>query len=111
MCLALFSFAGCTFGGRDDVNIEEGDDFDIEEENPADVDPMVLDGVKVLTRPENYDFDDAIGEYSENYFNIYSSYLLNYLYNVYNQLNSKMGTEEIENFFAGAETGLTKSLI
>jgi len=47
-----------------------------------------LDGTKVLSRPSGYSFADAVGEYSENYYNLYARAILNYLYSVYERNDS-----------------------
>lgn len=67
LCIALLSFVGCTDSNKGGDGSE----------------PSLLSGVKVLTRPENYDFDAALGEFSTNYFNILSKWMLDYLYQTY----------------------------
>ena len=47
-----------------------------------------LDATKVLSRPSGYSFADAVGEYSENYYNLYARAILNYLYSVYERNDS-----------------------
>lgn len=74
LCFALFSFAGCTGGKSGGGDDESGE-------------PSLLSGVKVLTRPENYDFDKALGEYSTNYYNILSKNVLLGLYKLYGSAN------------------------
>lgn len=69
LCFALFSFVGCTESNKG------GDESE----------PSLLSGVKVLTRPENYDFDAALGDFSTNYFNILSKWMLDYLYQTYGE--------------------------
>ena len=77
LCFALFSFAGCgnATGGGD---IDDGDDSETSEQEPT-----LLGGVKTLTRPENYDYDAALGDFSENFYNIFSGYIMQYLYQNY----------------------------
>lgn len=40
----------------------------------------VLDGTKVLSRPSGYSFAEAVGEYSENYYNLFAAKILEILY-------------------------------
>lgn len=43
-----------------------------------------LAGTKVLSRPSDYSFSDAVGEkFSENYYNLFARSCLNHLYSVY----------------------------
>ena len=42
-----------------------------------------LGGVKVLSRPTDYSFKEAVGEFSENYYNIFAKHILENLYNIY----------------------------
>lgn len=51
-----------------------------------------LDGTKVLSRPSGYSFADAVGEYSENYYNLYARAILNYIYSVYERNDSTEAT-------------------
>ena len=44
---------------------------------------LSLGGVKVLSRPTDYSFKEAVGEFSENYYNIFARYILQILYNIY----------------------------
>ena len=83
--LLLVFLTGCGNGGPAGVP-----DYTPEGEEPADPDtpstdedPVNLLGVKVLSKPASYDFDAALGDYSVNYYNLFASNLLNYLYNVY----------------------------
>ena len=65
---------------------DEGDDEELEPDEDGedeDGDPVLLSGLKALSRPEDYDFSKAVGDYSENYFNIFSRYILYYLQEVY----------------------------
>ena len=43
----------------------------------------VLSGTKVLSRPSGYSFSDAVGEFSEHYYNLYAAKILEYLYKGY----------------------------
>lgn len=46
--------------------------------------PLSVQGVKVLSKPADYDFKDAVGkEYSDNYYNLFAWEILNALYKVY----------------------------
>ena len=90
LCFALFSFAGCgnaTGGG----NIDDGDDSETSEQEPT-----LLGGVKTLTRPENYDYDAALGDFSENFYNIFAHYISKYLYDTYvlNKFEDESTSEE-----------------
>ena len=67
MCLF---FVGCGDGGPDD---------DLEDEFYS----SSLEGVKVLSRPANYNFGDAVGEYSEYYYNLFSANILKELHDTY----------------------------
>ena len=64
--LLVFLFAGCDSGGSGESN-----------------DPPFLAGVKTLSRPENYDFSQAVGDCTENYYNQFAKYIMEYLYEVY----------------------------
>ena len=44
---------------------------------------LSLGGVKVLSRPTDYSFKEAVGEFSENYYNIFAQYILKNLYKIY----------------------------
>ena len=81
LCFALFSFAGC---GEQTGGINDGaSDVDDGEEQIEDQEPTLLGGVKTLTRPENYDYDAALDGFSENFYNIFSGYIMQYLYQNY----------------------------
>lgn len=72
--------------------------------------PQSLDGVKVLSKPADYSFGDAVGEYAtEYYYNLFSGAVLKTLYNVYEngtldelKSNTKIATE-IEDLENGKE--------
>lgn len=59
-------FAGCSSTGGG-----SGDDI------------AVLDGTKVLSRPAGYSFSEAVGEFSEYYYNLYAAQVLGTLYGIY----------------------------
>lgn len=63
-CCMFFLFAGCSASGGSG----NGDNV------------AVLAGTKVLTRPAGYSFSDAVGVYSENYYNLFAANILNLLY-------------------------------
>ncbi len=79
----IFSFiflflVGCAEGG------EVGDDWDGGDLGDLYGDtPIEMEGVKVLSKPESYDFNAALGDYSVNYYNLFSWNILNYLYEIY----------------------------
>lgn len=79
-CMAFFCFVGCDvdFGsGGSGGGSGSGEEQTV----------TLLDGVKVLTRPSGYNFGEAVGQYSENYYNIFAGYILKYLYKVYSDIN------------------------
>ena len=53
------------------------------EEQTEEQEPTLLGGVKTLTRPENYDYDAALDGFSENFYNIFSKFIMEYLYETY----------------------------
>lgn len=76
----VFAFAGCAGGGADEGGF----------------DPSFLYGAKVLTRPEEYDFSEAVGENcTENYYNVFSKWILQFLYNTYRK--NGLGDTQDEN--------------
>ena len=70
MCGMFLLFAGCTAGGGSGSGSGE-DQID------------VLSGTKVLSRPSDYSFAEAVGEYSEYYYNLYANEILQNLYNLF----------------------------
>lgn len=44
---------------------------------------LSLGGVKVLSRPTDYSFKEAVGEFSDNYYNIFAKHILENLYKIY----------------------------
>ena len=70
MCGMFLLFAGCTAGGGSGSG-SGGDQID------------VLSGTKVLSRPSDYSFAEAVGEYSEYYYNLYANEILQNLYNLF----------------------------
>lgn len=72
MSFTFLLFAGCSAGGGSGSG-SGGDQID------------VLSGTKVLSRPSGYSFADAVGEYSEYYYNLYARAILKNLYNAYEQ--------------------------
>ncbi len=89
----IFSFiliflVGCAEGGEIDEDLGGDSEFDDEwsDEDLKDLygdTPIEMEGVKVLSKPESYDFNVALGDNSVNYYNLFARHLLNYLYNVY----------------------------
>lgn len=70
MCGMFLLFAGCSAGGGSGSG-SGGDQID------------VLSGTKVLSRPSDYYFADAVGNYSEYYYNLYANEILQNLYNLF----------------------------
>lgn len=70
MCGMFLLFAGCSAGGGSGSG-SGGDQID------------VLSGTKVLSRPSDYSFADAVGNYSEYYYNLYANEILQNLYNLF----------------------------
>lgn len=70
MCGMFLLFAGCSAGGGSGSG-SGGDQID------------VLSGTKVLSRPSDYSFAEAVGEYSEYYYNLYANEILQNLYNLF----------------------------
>jgi len=109
LCFALFSFAGCgnATGGGD---VDDDDDSEVSEQEPT-----LLGGVKTLTRPENYDYGAALDGFSENFYNIFAGYIMEYLYATYvdnsllvNVASTIYTTTETEDYDAlVVETGTT----
>ena len=75
LCFVCLFFVGCGDGGPDGGN---GDDYY----------QSTLDGVKVLSRPAEYSFSEAVGDFSEYYYNLFSREILNALYANYNDFYS-----------------------
>lgn len=70
LCFMFLFFVGCTDGGPSDFVDDDT--------------PLSVDGVKVLTKPADYNFKDAVGEnYSENYYNLFAKEILDALYHIY----------------------------
>ena len=101
LCLSFASvttFAGCGRGNNTETSEggSEGDDgiddedYDDEEED-KNGNPLDIAGAKVLTRPDDYDFSAAVGDFSENYYNIFARWINNYLYKTYVQQSLDLG--------------------
>lgn len=93
MIIVFLFTSGCGMGGDWLTELEDQfangdlteDEFnDLIEENSAGIN---LSGVKVLRRSQNYDYDTAVPQGSQNYYQQYAADLLTYLYNVYGVLN------------------------
>lgn len=65
LCFTFLFFAGCEFGGGGNT--------------------QSLAGAKVISRPADYSFADAVGDYSENYYNLFAREIMAGLYDVYNK--------------------------
>ena len=68
-CFTFLLFAGCDASG-------DGEDNGISTQS--------LSGAKVLSRPANYSFSEAVGTFSEHYYNLFARDIMNKLYFVYN---------------------------
>lgn len=78
LILVIFS-GGCVYG-------------DTPEESGVD-----LLGIKVLSRPLSYDYNGAVPEGSQNYYQQYADDILRYLYNVYGVVNQHADSFPFEN--------------
>lgn len=83
-CFMFLFFVGCTDGGSSGFF---GEDVDLNQ--------ISMQGVKVLSKPSDYDFADAVGDYSENYYNLFAREILDLLYSVYE--DDSVTNEEDEN--------------
>ena len=103
LCFALFSFAGCgnVTGGGD---IDDGDDSETSEQEPT-----LLGGVKTLTRPENYDYDAALDGFSENFYNVFSGYIMSFLYQ--NYADNSLGAAQQSKIFTTTDGDGYKALV
>lgn len=93
LCVCMLLFAGCMDGGPGGLG---GDDDD-----GSFGEVLSMEGVKVLSKPTDYKFDDAVGDNSVNYYNEFAREILRALYNVYenpNAINALDKTQE-EVFF------------
>ncbi|MBE7075603.1 MAG: hypothetical protein E7375_00845 [Clostridiales bacterium] len=76
LCFLFLFCVGCD-GGPSDGN------SDVET-------PKSLDGVKVISKPSDYNFAEAVGDKaSENYYNLFSAEILNQLYRVYEDFTNE----------------------
>lgn len=72
LCFAFLLFTGCTGGGPNGI---------------LELESNSLKGVKALTRPSDYSFADAVGEFSEKYYNLFAQSVLDNLYSVYEDMS------------------------
>jgi len=87
--LAFFlSFMFLFFVGCDGGPLGGGDDD--QQSNP-----ISMGGTKVLSKPIDYDFEQALGGYSENFYNIFSRFVLFELYKVYENQTVYGDEEEV----------------
>ncbi len=77
LCFLFLFFVGCGDGGGGG---DDDDDYDLDESLAT---PISMDGTKVLSKPSDYDFADAVGDYSVNYYNLFAREVLYQLYKVY----------------------------
>lgn len=87
LCCLFLLCTGCEFGGL-------GEDGGISTQS--------LDGAKVLSRPADFSFEEATGDFSENFFNLFSREVLLGLYNVYNAQQYRV--EDASEFFKDLES-------
>ena len=105
--LLLVFLTGCGNGGPGGIP-----GFTPEGEEPADPDtPVDLLGVKVLSKPESYDFGAALGDNSVNYYNLFAWNILRTLYDIYEAgaetLNAKAVLELVEKNEGNTANGFT----
>lgn len=72
-CFTFLLFAGC-----------DASEDALEEEESTGISTQSLSGAKVLSRPANYSFSEAVGTFSEHYYNLFARDIMNKLYFVYN---------------------------
>lgn len=72
-CFAFLLFAGC-----------DASDEALEEEESTGISTQSLAGAKVLSRPADYSFSEAVGSFSEHYYNLFARDIMHKLYFVYN---------------------------
>ena len=65
--------------------------------NGSDESQLSLGGVKVLSRPTDYSFKEAVGEFSENYYNIFAKHILENLYKVYEYDGWELLNSDVKN--------------
>lgn len=80
LCFMFMFAVGCTGGAGED----DGDD----DTNGGDY--KSLDQVKVISRPSDYDFSDAVGENSQYFYNLFSSSIVKNLYEFYAGVNTDL---------------------
>ena len=85
-CFLFLLFAGCDGGP-------------LEEEEEESLQRRSLAGTKVLSKPADYSFSQAVGEYSENYYNLFSREILSGIYEVYSDFSMTSDFNKI--FFEG----------
>lgn len=72
-CFLFLLFAGCDGGLLD-------------EEDEESMQTRSLAGAKVLSKPADYSFSEAVGEFSENYYNLFAKEILDGLYLTYSNM-------------------------
>ena len=83
LCFMFMFAVGCTGGAGED------------DDNSGDY--KSLDQVKVISRPGDYDFSDAVGENSQYFYNLFSSSVVKNLYEFYAGINTSLHNVEIHN--------------
>ena len=98
LCFMFLLFAGCD-GGMGGFGGDEAQ--------------KSLAGTKVLSRPSDYSFSEAVGKYSEYYYNLFARNILYGLYGAYEDQFLGVKAEQIPNIFdpIDKENGLTFSTV
>lgn len=78
LCFMFMFAVGCTGGAGEDDDDTNGGDY------------KSLDQVKVISRPGDYDFSDAVGENSQYFYNLFSSSVVKNLYEFYAGVNTDL---------------------
>lgn len=87
LCFMFMFAVGCTGGAGEDDNDDDTNGGDYKS----------LDQVKVISRPGDYDFSDAVGENSQYFYNLFSSSVVKNLYEFYAGINTSLHNVEIHN--------------
>ncbi len=121
LCFVMLFFVGCGDGGPsggggggDNPGIENPDEGN--EDFEEDYNLLEMDGAKVLSKPSDYSFKNAVGNFSVNYYNLFASEIFMALYEVYENENVQNdavtgGTTKRDMIYAGLnkEEGFTYS--
>lgn len=80
-------FVGCDGGPGGGGGSEEGN-------------PQSIAGAKILSKPSDYSFSDAVGEYAtEYYYNLFASEILKRLYHIYEENRGIIQEDGEDNFY------------